>query len=889
VVGGRRIRRKLWGVLVLPLVVTTSMAALWSVVLARDYQASAQATDVAQAALITDEMILAVQRERALTLAVLRGEAQFAPLLTTERLQVDALRMRFGDMVERTTDTDAKWPGLRSAVDQLAQIERLRSPNRSSDESDEADEDAIIEGYAEVVRSVRAATGGLAYVSVDDRQLVRGLDRIRTLGAAAEATVVEAGQLAGTGKDGFTSQEYAKFAELRAARLAAFDEFERHATADERARLAATLDSSAGREMARFEQRALNSAKEPTLGISPKQWWSAATSLADDLQSVQEDAVRSVQTRSKALHEENRRRLIALGGFVLLATATGLGAVMRAASSLSRPLATLADEADEVARVRLPAAAAQLQTVARNGVPPEQREAPELPSVATAIPPGGGEEIGRVANAIDNLQRTALSLATEQALLRRRVAESLANLGRRNQNLVRRQLRLISDLERDESDPNVLANLFELDHLATRMRRNAESLLVLTDEESPRRWAGPMPVADVIRSAIGEVEDYRRVVLRRTDEILIVGTVAAGLAHLLAELIENALAFSPPDQDVEIHARADGTSCLIAVVDHGMGMSHDELAVANDRLAGAERPMVAPTRFLGHHVVGRLAERLGVRVHLHESPLTGTTAKVTLPAELIARPAAINGAPAPRELVDAGVGAGASVPPGPPGRGVREIVRGSDESREPAEATPVPPAPPAELSARAQRLLRRMHQPGAATTAPAPTPATGSLRQAAETTRNGLVKRVPRRRDEDVRQRAPRPPAHATEPTPATDSAPPAPTPEEVGGKLASLRAAVRRAEAAEEQPAPVPSAAEAPSAVADSAASSGPAAQAWLRPAVAAPAGESDRDDSDKDDSDKDDSDKDDDRDDSAKDDSDRDKKGASESSNDSSEEGVT
>ncbi|HEX4222796.1 MAG TPA: ATP-binding protein, partial [Pseudonocardiaceae bacterium] len=229
-------------------------------------------------------------------------------------------------------------------------------------------------------------------------------------------------------------------------------------------------------------------------------------------------------------------------------------------------------------------------------------------------------------------------LASQQALIRHNTTASLANLGRRNQNLVRRQLSLISKFEQEELDPSALGNMFELDHLATRMRRNAESLLVLVGETSPRPSAQPLPVADVIRAALSEVEDYRRVVLRRVDDALINGPVVTEVAHMLAELVENGLMFSPPDVEVEIYGRRTGDRYLLVVVDYGVGMSAADLAKARARLRDEENFLVAPTRFLGHYVVGRLAKQLNIAVELGDSPVTGITARMLLPAELIIEP-----------------------------------------------------------------------------------------------------------------------------------------------------------------------------------------------------------------------------------------------------------
>jgi signal transduction histidine kinase len=230
-------------------------------------------------------------------------------------------------------------------------------------------------------------------------------------------------------------------------------------------------------------------------------------------------------------------------------------------------------------------------------------------------------------------------LALEQAVLRRNIADSFVTMGRRNQHLLDRQLDFITRLEAGEADPDALANLYRLDHLATRMRRNAESLLVLAGVEPPRQWSTPVNVAAVVRAALGEVEDYQRVALREVEPATVKGSVAADLAHLLAELIENALTFSSPPTQVEVVGRRhprDGYT--LAIMDTGIGMSPDALDVANRRLAGAESFTVAPSKYLGHYVAGNLAARHGINVRLLSTPgRRGTTATVELPASVLTR------------------------------------------------------------------------------------------------------------------------------------------------------------------------------------------------------------------------------------------------------------
>lgn len=235
------------------------------------------------------------------------------------------------------------------------------------------------------------------------------------------------------------------------------------------------------------------------------------------------------------------------------------------------------------------------------------------------------DEIGDVADTFNRVQDTALNLAVEQAVLRRNIADSFVSLGQRNQDLLNRQLDLITQLERWETDHRALANLFTLDHLATRMRRNAECLMVLAGTAPPRRWAVPVNITDVIRAALGEVESYQRVSVPSVAPITVTGPAAADLAHLLAELIENALTFSVPDRPVEVHGyRAPGAQnttgrYTITVTDHGLGLADDQLAQANRRLAGAEAFTVAPSRYLGHYVAGQLAAHHDIDVQLHRN------------------------------------------------------------------------------------------------------------------------------------------------------------------------------------------------------------------------------------------------------------------------------
>jgi signal transduction histidine kinase len=305
--------------------------------------------------------------------------------------------------------------------------------------------------------------------------------------------------------------------------------------------------------------------------------------------------------------------------------------------SITRPLRSLTRQAQDMAKNRLPEAVLGiLQTPLGRDV-----AVPVVEPVRVRT----RDEVVEVADALNTVQDTALHLAVEQAVLRRNLADSFVNLGRRNQNLLGRQLDFITELENRETDPDALANLFRLDHLATRMRRNAESLLVLAGIEPPRQWAAPVSLTDVIRAALGEVEDYQQVVVRDVEPATIGGSAATDLAHILAELIENAIVFSRPHQTVDIRGRAFPDSYALAVIDEGTGMPSTEIAAANRRLAGAESFSVAPSKYLGHYVAGNLAIRQGMRAHLESPTGTGITAVVSIPPHLLAYEAA--GSPLP--------------------------------------------------------------------------------------------------------------------------------------------------------------------------------------------------------------------------------------------------
>jgi signal transduction histidine kinase len=312
---------------------------------------------------------------------------------------------------------------------------------------------------------------------------------------------------------------------------------------------------------------------------------------------------------------------------VVAAMLLALLLVILVARSLVRPLRRLRDSALRVAHDDL---AREIDTV-RAGAEP----GPVQP-----IPVHTSEEVGQVAHAVDELHEQAILLAGEQARLQLQVSDMFETLSRRSRSLVDQQLSLIDRLERNEEDPDRLESLFRLDHLAARMRRNGANLLVLAGAKVPREQAEPVPVSAIINAAASEVEDYTRVVTATVPDSEIHGAIAGDLVHLLAELLDNALRYSPPISQVRVSAVHTGNGGLvIEVSDIGIGMTESDLRVANTRLQSGGEVTPYTARHMGLFVVGRLAAQHGLVVRLRSTiagePNSGTTAGVFVPSEFL--------------------------------------------------------------------------------------------------------------------------------------------------------------------------------------------------------------------------------------------------------------
>ncbi|MFI1184850.1 nitrate- and nitrite sensing domain-containing protein [Streptomyces californicus] len=384
-----------------------------------------------------------------------------------------------------------------------------------------------------------------------------------------------------------------------------------------------SIDGSVFDGMAREIGKGQDPAALAKKGITPESWMAAATAKFEGYATVEDELVTKAVDEAASISAEARNDAIVNGLAVVIALLAAFVLAGLMARQMSRSMRQLRTAAFGIAEQRLPTLVDQLSRTDPGRV--DTRVEP--------IPITSQDEIGEVARAFDQVHREAVRLAAEQAMLRGNVNAIFTNLSRRNQSLIEGQLTLITGLENSEADPDQLESLFKLDHLATRMRRNGENLLILAGEEPGRRWDQPVPLVDVLRAASSEVESYERIELSGVPEAEIHGRSVTDLVHLLAELLENATTFSSPQTKVRVSAtRLPDGRVMIEIHDKGIGLTAEDFADINHKLADPPTVDAAVSQRMGLFVVGRLADRHGIRVQLRPSgEQAGTTSLVMLP------------------------------------------------------------------------------------------------------------------------------------------------------------------------------------------------------------------------------------------------------------------
>jgi Nitrate and nitrite sensing/Histidine kinase-, DNA gyrase B-, and HSP90-like ATPase/HAMP domain len=677
VLGNLSLRPKIALILLLPVAALLLLAGLRIGSSVSTSRQAAQVRGLTEFALRGTALAHELQRERGLTLGgLLAGRP--GPGLRDQRVATNAALAAYRDSAAEL-DPGALDPAtaerLASATNRLAGLTDLRRDVSGGSIAPAAALDAYNTTIADLLNTNRGLASGIA-----DPQLAQqvgafvAVSRIKELAALERELVSEV--LAG-GR--FAPGQFRRFTSTLATRAVLLSEFRAVATDAQRAVFVDTLVGPEVQRARELQAAAVAGEGAKHLEIDPAEWWTVNSTEIDLLRRVEDrlgvaavDASRADETAART-----RAAVDAAGVLLVLALAVGLSLVV--VRSLLRPLSLLQSSAEEVAHSQLPGVVERLQ----------RGEPVDLNAETRPIGIRDRDEIGQVARAFDAVHSTAVRVAAEQAALRRSVADMFLSLGRRLQALVHRQLELLDELERTEADPQQLRSLFRLDHLATRMRRNAENLLVLSGAEPVRRWSDPVPLPRVIRAASAEIEDYNRVGVMPMDDVRVVGHAVSDVVHLLAELIENAAAFSPPGTRVQVSGEPAAHGYLLEIEDQGIGMSDEELAEANEQLARPASIDLASAQRLGFYVVGRLAARHGIKVRLRRSWFGGVAALVLMPQPLL-------GGPETEMEPAAGRQGGSALSGQPPSR----AEPGGEAGAEPDKAEPVPTPVPRAFAVR---------------------------------------------------------------------------------------------------------------------------------------------------------------------------------------------
>ncbi len=612
------IRAKVLAVLAVPMIVVLAAGGYisWGA-----FERSRTASAVAQMVQAVEQyapVVATVQRERAVSLAPARQPADVA----AARRQTDAALAKVEPLLA-AIDLDALDRSVVGALQDVrfAHGTQLAGARQNVDLDGQS---AIIQRtYDNIIGSQIGLVRTVA-TTIDDRQVGAYMAAYGDIANLSENLARE--ELLGTSL--LLAPEISEPAARDFAAQAATAEVSRDTARNAVAALGVrALRLPTGDPTPEFQQmRTLLSTGSPQARsqVDPGTWTAAFDAQRVPLVSVRTDLLGQAASTADLSAASERRTALLTVGIALAAAAVSFALALIVSRGLVRPLRRLTAAASEV-REELP------QLVEQVAVP---GASPSLEIVQ--IPVETRDEIGRLAEAFNSVNETTIRVAQQQAALRGSIAEMFVSVARRDQVLLNRQLSFIDSLEGAEEDPAVLANLFRLDHLATRMRRNAESLLVLAGIDSGRRLRDPLPLSDVIRSASSEIEQYERVRLELVVDPPMLGFHALSAAHLLAELLENATVFSEPATPVVVRTGADDVSVSVTVTDEGLGMSDAELAAANAKVRSTDVADALGAQRLGLFVVGRLTRRLGAQVTLEHSTAGrgGTVARVEFPRGL---------------------------------------------------------------------------------------------------------------------------------------------------------------------------------------------------------------------------------------------------------------
>ena len=630
-----KIRSKLVAILLVPLVAIAVLGSLG--VLPRLSQArdARQVAKFSRLAASISPLVHELQNERGLS-ALYLATHQDQSVLAPQHHKTDVALARFGKAFESIAIGPELGQALAIAQSDLAGVPDIRAAvlqrQRTVDEASAAYDDAITKlfGVLEVYSSESSFKSlelhRLASANFEITEVKENLAQTRSLVTAA----LLAGEV--------SPDAYGKLRSQHDLLQANLDQFLSDAQPIDRTRYSITQGGPDLAVAHAIEAKVLEVGQTGGTRVigDALGYYKSAASATDNLVAVERSTNEALIAAAGDTADDAQRTLVLYGAGSLAALLVAVLLALVIGRSLVRPLRRLTEAAREVAEDRLPSMVDSIQHGAH------------VDTVLPRLDVRSRDEIGQLTEAFNSVQQVAMEVTTEQASLRKSIGDMFVNLGRRNQSLIDRQLELIDELEATERDPDSLQNLFALDHLVTRMRRNAENLLVLSGEEPPRKWGQALPLVDVIRAAVSEVQDYARVDVLAPDDLMIGGQVATDIAHLLAELVENATNFSPPTTRVRVRVERAENRTLVSVIDQGIGMTDADIEAANERLASPPATDLTLARCLGFYVIGRLARRTGVAVRLGRSSGGGVLAQLALGSDLVS----LSGQPAPTRMSD---------------------------------------------------------------------------------------------------------------------------------------------------------------------------------------------------------------------------------------------
>ncbi|WP_371578249.1 nitrate- and nitrite sensing domain-containing protein [Streptomyces sp. NBC_01314] len=627
----QRLRSIRASLLLLALVPSLTLGGLWATtsarVLSEGFGLRAEFAINMAVAKPFGDMIDAAARERTLSTVWLADPNASHDAMKAQRRKTDVAVAEMAGLPAALKDApETSKEAFQPVLDAMRKLDltdlRARIDNRSTDARTASAAftrviNAEIVGTAHAFRVTEAS---LMIAGIPVANLIDAREQLQ-LGDATLAPAVASGQM--------SSQDRATFAYAVGARRHLLANLPRDLDARHLAEVKKLTSGKAWKTMEKIEDAVISHRNGDSTGLPAvaRQWPGTLAEILPQMQKVTVDPILALVARS----QERADSLLWQG---LLTSGAGLVAVIvvtllswRVTRSLMRRLAGLRRATLELADTRLPSLIDRLNRGENVDV---ESEAADLAY--------GDDELGKVAQAFNSAQRTALRSAVSLADARRGFQKAILGVARHTQNLVNRQLSLLDTMEREHQDPDVLKGLYELDSQASQMRRYEENLVIISGGQPGRRWTEPVTVIDVIRSAVGEVADYQRITVHADERLKLSAHAVADVIHLLAELMENATSYSHPVCPVWVRTEYVSKGLAVEIEDRGLGMSEEEYAEANQRLAQPppfDVLALADDTRLGLFVIARLATQHGIRVTLRSSPFGGASAVILIPSELL--------------------------------------------------------------------------------------------------------------------------------------------------------------------------------------------------------------------------------------------------------------